>query len=111
MELKLDIYENKKVSKTYTAETYDLMFGTIEDLLELIDIDNLTSDDEIELFKFVTKLVMGGLDIIKPIIKDVFDGLTDDELKRTKTTDVVNALINIVKFATAEIVKNVTEKN
>ena len=38
MDLKLNIYEKRKVIKTYTAETYDLMFGTVEDLLDVMDI-------------------------------------------------------------------------
>ena len=31
MDLKLNIYDKKEITKTYTAETYDLMFGTVED--------------------------------------------------------------------------------
>ena len=39
MELKLNIYNKKEIVKTYTAETYDLMFGTVEDLIDLINLD------------------------------------------------------------------------
>ena len=53
MDLKLNIYEKRKIVKTYTAETYDLMFGTVEDLLNIIDIDNIQAGDKTELIKAV----------------------------------------------------------
>ena len=30
--MKLNIYEGGNVSKTYETDTYDLMFGTVEDI-------------------------------------------------------------------------------
>ena len=51
MDLKLNIYEKRKIVKTYTAETYDLMFGTVEDLLNIIDIDKKHKDHHNESMK------------------------------------------------------------
>ena len=39
--MKLNIYENKKVIKTYEADTYDLMYGTVTDLVKALDLDKL----------------------------------------------------------------------
>lgn len=111
MELKLNIYDKKKVIKTYTAETYDLMFGTVEDLLEIIDLNKLESGSDIELIKVVGNLVLKGMDIIKPLLKDVFEGLTDEELKNTKVSEIATALIEVVKFSINEMGKGVTRKN
>lgn len=111
MELKLNIYEKKKIIKTYTAETYDLMFGTVEDLIDLINLDALETGSDAEIIKLVGNVVMKGMDIIKPLLKDVFEGLTDDELRGAKTTDIAKVLINIVKFSMAEMTKGVTGKN
>ena len=33
MELKLNIYNKKNIEKTYSTDTYDLMFGTVEDFI------------------------------------------------------------------------------
>ena len=84
MDLKLNIYEKKKVVKTYTAETYDLMFGTVEDLIDLIDLDQLKNGTDAEIIKLVGKVIINGMGIIKPLLKDIFEGLTDEELKKTK---------------------------
>lgn len=111
MELKLNIYEKKQIVKTYTAETYDLMFGTVEDLLELIDIDNLQSGSDVEIIKLVGNVVTKGMGIIKPLLKDIFEGLTDDELKCTKIQEIATVLIDVVKFSINEMSKGASGKN
>lgn len=111
MELKLNIYNKKEIVKTYTAETYDLMFGTIEDLICLIDLDKLKDGSDVELLKLAMDVVMKGLNVIKPLLKDVFDGLTDDELRNTKTTEIASVLVEIVKFTITEISKGGNGKN
>lgn len=111
MELKLNIYEKKSIKKTYTAETYDLMFGTVEDLLELINIDNLQSGSDVEIIKLVGNVVVKGMNIIKPLLKDIFEGLTDDELKHTKVNEIAKVLINVVKSSINEMSKGANGKN
>lgn len=98
MELKLNIYgKSNKIEKTYTAETYDILYGTLEDILEIIDVDKL--DDALSIGKMVVKL----LPQIKPLLKDVFDDLTDDELRRVKVKELVPLIIDIFKFAFEEL--------
>lgn len=111
MELKLNIYNKKQVVKTYTAETYDLMFGTVEDLINLIDLDKLKTGSDVELLKLAGDVVMNGLGIIKPLLKDIFDGLTDEELRSTKTSEIASVLVEIVKFTITEISKGENGKN
>ena len=44
MAITLKIYEKEdkhKVEKTYTAQGYDLMLGTVEEFMRIIDIDKL----------------------------------------------------------------------
>lgn len=111
MDLKLNIYEKRKVIKTYTAETYDLMFGTVEDLLNAIDIDNIQSNDKTELLKAIAKVIASSLDIVKPLLKDIFDGLTDEELRKVKLNDIIEILVNIVTYSINQITKGNNEKN
>ena len=111
MELKLNIYNGRKVEKTYTAETYDLMFGTVEDLLATIDLDNLKSGSDTEIIKLVGNVVTKSMDVIKPLLKDVFEGLTDDELRNTKVKEIAAVLIEVVKFSIAQIGKGTNAKN
>lgn len=111
MELKLNIYNKREIVKTYTAETYDLMFGTVEDLIALIDFENLNLNDDSSLVNLAMKIVAGGMDIIKPLLKDIFDGLTDDELKHTKVSDLAVILVNVVKFTLEQMGKGINGKN
>lgn len=111
MELKLNIYNKKQIVKTYTAETYDLMFGTVEDLLDVIDIDNIQSDNKTELIKAIAKVLANSLDIVKPLLKDVFDGLTDEELRKTTLKDIINVLADIVTYSINQITKGNDGKN
>ena len=111
MELKLNIYEKKNIIKTYTAETYDLLFGTVEDLLNVIDIDNIQAGDKTELIKAIAKILAHSLDIVKPLLKDVFDGLTDDELRNTKLKEIIDVLANVITYSISEITKGNNGKN
>ena len=111
MDLKLNIYEKRKIVKTYTAETYDLMFGTVEDLLDVMDIDNIQADNRTELLKAVAKVLAHSMDIVKPLLKDVFEGLTDEELRNTKISEIVDALSNIVTYSINQITKGNNGKN
>ena len=48
--IKLNIYgDNKEIVKTYETDSYDLMFGTVEDFVSIIDFDKV--DDQTELAK------------------------------------------------------------
>ena len=103
-ELKLNIYDGKRVEKTYVADEIDIMFGTVEDLLEVIDFDNLNDEKE------VVKVVIKTLNNLKPFLKQIFDGLTDDEIKRTKVKELVPLFVDIVKYTMDEL-KSLMSKN
>lgn len=111
MELKLNIYDKKKIAKTYTAETYELMFGTVEDLINIINLDNLQNGSDVEIIKMVGDVVINGMEIIKPLLKDIFDGLTDEELRCVKVSEIASVLVEVVKFAIAQMSKGVVGKN
>lgn len=106
----LNIYSKKDIIKTYTADTYDLMFGTVEDILELIDIDNLKTANVDEISIAVFKAVPKSIGIFKNLLKDVFEGLTDEELKNVKVSDIVTIVIEIIKFTFGQLQGN-NQKN
>lgn len=102
MELKLNIYSGKKIEKTYTTDTYDLMYGTIEDLTNAIDFEQFSSIEKInnnELGGIVLKL----LPQVKPLLKTIFDGITDEEIKRTKVKELIPVFVEAFKYAFSEI--------
>ena len=87
------------------------MFGTVEDLLDVMDIDNIQADNRTELLKAVAKVLAHSMDIVKPLLKDVFEGLTDEELRNTKISEIVDALSNIVTYSINQITKGNNGKN
>lgn len=109
--MKLNIYENKKIVKTYEAATYDLMFGTVEDILKLINVDSMKTGSDTEIVKMVGSMLIGGLGDVKFLLLDVFDGLTEDELRNTKVSEIATVLIEVVKFSITEMSKNMNQKN
>lgn len=94
MELKLNIYKNQReIDKTYTADTYDLMWGTVDDVLSLFDLESL--DENVEVIKAVVK----SINAFKPLLKDIFYGLTDEELRRTKAKEIVPIIVAVAREA------------
>lgn len=92
--ISLNIYskdDKNKVEKTYTAESYDLMLGTVEDIMQLIDVDKMTDN------KAIARMIVQGYGQLKPFIKDVFSGVTDDELKRVKVKELIPTFVQIFK--------------
>ena len=68
MKLTLNIYDGKKVVKTYEAEDFTLTTGVCEDIIKEIDIDKLTSGklDQTALGMEVIKLVAKSFSKFKP---------------------------------------------
>lgn len=105
MAISLNIYDPKdknKVVKVHTVEGYDLMLGTIEDFMDIIDMDKLDDDKE------VAKMVVKGYKQIKPLIMDMFPELTSDELKNIKVAELIKIVPQIGKaiMESLSIVKN-----
>lgn len=92
-EIKLNIYDRntKELAKTYTVDSIDLMFGTVEDILNVVDIDKL--DDQ----KALAVMIVKAWGQLKPFLKDIFPGLTDDEIKGVKVNEMIPVFLDIFK--------------
>ena len=109
--MKLNIYDKKQIIKTYETDVYDLMFGTVEDIANAIDLDSLKSGSDVEIIKMAGKLVMTSMDTVKNLFKDIFDGLTDEEIKNTKVSEMATVLVDVVKFTITQLNLGVNGKN
>lgn len=90
--ISLNIYKEEdktKLEKTYTAEGYDLMLGTVEDFMQIIDVDKINNNIEL------AKMVLKGYGQLKPLVMDIFPALTDDEFRRIKVNDLINTISQI----------------
>jgi len=109
--MKLNIYNKKEKTKTYEADTYDLMFGTVEDISNLIDLDIIQKGDNAEIVKLVGKVVLNSMDTVKGILKDIFVGITDEELKNTKVAEIIQVAIEVGKYTIEQLKEVAKQKN
>lgn len=90
--IQLKIYDSKdkkKVIKTYEAEGYDLMLGTVEDFMNIIDLDKINDNNE------VAKMALKSYGQLKPLIMDIFPELTAEEYRGIKVPDLIRLIIQI----------------
>lgn len=92
-EIKLNIYdrETKELSKTFTTDSFDLMFGTVEDIIAIIDLDKLNSKTE------TAKMIIMAWGELKPFLKDIFPGLTDEDIRGIKINEMIPVFMDIFK--------------
>ena len=110
MELKLNIYKNrrtKEIEKTYTANAFDLSTGLCEDLLHIVKIDMFENgldilSEETQVIEML-KMGIGGVDVFKEMLKEIFDGLTDEEISRTKMKEIAHVVVCCVSYALKEM--------
>lgn len=104
MQLNLNIYNRGKVEKVYTANEFDIMFGTVEDLVNLVDTDRLSGNvSDVDFISAVVVLLKGGFDQVRSLLKEIFPEVTDEELKRTKMKEVVSLLVSVLKYGLSEM--------
>ena len=109
--MKLNIYNKKEIVKTYETDTYDLMFGVLEDVADAIKLDELKTGTDVEIIKMVGNLVITSMSTVKELLKDIFEGITDDELKNTKVSEIAAVLVDVVKFTLNQLSKGINAKN
>lgn len=99
MKLTLNIYEknSKKIEKTYTAETIDFSFGVVEDIIGVLKMDTLKTQQDIALN------VIKNIDVLKPFLMDIFDGLTEEECRRTRVQNLKEVFTGLYRYAVIEL--------
>ena len=93
MELKLNIYskDNKKTpAKTHVANSYELMLGTVEDLMNIVDPDKVNDNKELAV------MVVKGYKQLKPLLFDIFEDLTEEDLKHIKVKELIPLFADII---------------
>ena len=81
--------EKSEVAKTISINGYDLMIGTVDDFMDIIDLDKI--DDE----KEVIKMVLKSYKQIKPLIMDIFPELTEEDYRNVSVADLVAVIPQI----------------
>ena len=53
--------------------------------------------------RMAASLIKSNMTTVKDLLKDIFDGLTDEEIKRTKVREVARVLVDVVKFTITQL--------
>lgn len=97
--------ENGKraIVKTYKAETYDLMWGTVEDVANAFKLDNVQELTEEQLNQLIGAFIVEHLPQVHEFLKDIFEDITDDEIRNTKAEDVVMVFIDLIIYTVTKV--------
>lgn len=103
----LHIYDKtgKEVIKTYEAQPYELSFGTIRKLMEIMKIEDMNNQAQL------LKVIVGAWDEIINVLGSVFPECTAEEWDTVKAKEVLRVIIAIAKTAISDIFIIPTEKN
>ena len=100
--MKLNIYKNQRdIEKTVYAEKYDLMYGTVEDILAIFDSVSDVSDN-MQLFDAVVK----NREKLNELLKDVFPDLTNEDLKKIKVAELVPFFMELFDYVKSSFRSN-----
>ena len=102
--MKLNIYETQsKVAKTYEVEAYDLMYGTVEDIFDIMESVGDVTDTE-KLLAAVQK----NRERLNELLLDIFadQGLTREELRRIKVKELIPLFVDLFTFVSRSFSKN-----
>lgn len=92
--MKLNVYKNQKeIEKTYVVDAYDMMYGTVEDIFEILDqVGDMRSDAAL------LNVIQKNRKKLNELLKDVFPELTDEELRRIKLKELVPFFVDLFDY-------------
>ena len=95
--MKLNIYSGKNIVKTYECGNFDLTYGVIEDVIEIIDGKDLENKSDL------INVAIDSFHLLRPLLQEVFDGLTDDELRTVKIRELIVVIVELIKASVANL--------
>ncbi len=94
--MKLNVYKNQReIAKTVEVDAYDIMYGTIEDVFDVLDgIEDM--DDT----QAMMKVVQDNRKKLNDLILDIFDGtgLTREDLRHIKVKELVPFFMDLFEY-------------
>ena len=94
---KLNIYKEhsrKEIEKTYETEEIHVMYGTLEDIAAVVNCDITEKNNAIT----IGKTVVQAMPVINDLLLTMFDGLTREELRRTRLEEVISLIIDVTLY-------------
>ena len=95
--MKINTYKNQKeIEKTFVVDEYDIMSGTIQDVLEVLDEGIPNLDDEEGLFK----LISANRGRLEDLLLDIFApvGMQKEDLRKIKVKELIPLFIALFNY-------------
>jgi hypothetical protein len=99
MNLKLNVYEGREIVKTYECNAFDVELATVEDAMHSLRFDKMVSGDAQEM----VAAVVSCIDTVRPFLCDMFDGLTMEEARHTRTANIVEVFQGLFAWFTVSV--------
>lgn len=94
--MKLNVYKNQKeIAKTLEVNNYDLMYGTVEDIFDILEgIEDTNSTAEI------LNLITANKSKLNDLLLDIFAdaGLTKEDLRMVKVKELVPVFADLLMY-------------
>ena len=94
--MKLNIYKNQKeIEKTYSVNEYDIMYGTVQDILAVLDeVEDLNDS------KKLMDVINANKTKIDDLLLDIFggEGMTAEELRRIKLKELIPVFMDLFAY-------------
>lgn len=107
LNINLKVYdaEGINVVKVLQATAYDLRFGTIRALMEIVRVEEI--DNQAELLK----VIAGAWGEVVDVLAKFFPEATDKDWDNVKVKELLPTIIDIAKYSVSETFNIPTEKN
>ena len=92
--MEINIYKNQReILKTYKTDAYDIMYGTVEDVLGVLDeLGTNASNDDI--YKAITK----NRSKLNALLMDIFPEMTEEELRMIKLKEMIPFFLELFRY-------------
>ena len=108
----IKIWKNQKeVEKTLKCAEYDLMLGTLEDVLKLFKMGDVESEIQKLDEKAILQIIVKEFDKITVLLHDVFPEMTADDRKKIKVRELVPFFMDLITYSVSKIMSIETRKN
>lgn len=90
--MKLNVYKNQnEIEKTFERASYDIMYGTAEDVFQVLEgLDESSSDADL------IKAIAENRNRLNELLMDIFPGLTKEDLRKVKIKELVALFVDLV---------------
>ena len=94
--MKLNIYKNQReIAKTVEVDAYDIMYGTVEDVFDVLD-----GLEDIDDTKAMMEVVKNNRTKLNELLLDIFadTDLTKEDLRMIKIKELIPFFVDLFKY-------------